>query len=64
MELDSIVHRLFGLISTEIDCTACDNCCREVSLALDKEDIESLSYGFGTSIDQFRLQKHREETLK
>ena len=52
-ELDSIVHRLFNLVSMEIDCTACGNCCKEVSPTLDQEDIERLSHGLGASIDQF-----------
>ena len=55
-ELDSIVHRLFELVSMEIDCTTCGNCCKEVSPALDQEDIEILAHGLGTSIDQFRQQ--------
>ena len=55
-ELDSIVHRLFELVSMEIDCTTCGNCCKEVSPALDQEDIERLAHGLGTSIDQFRQQ--------
>jgi Fe-S-cluster containining protein len=54
--LDSIVHRLFELVSIEIDCTICGNCCKEVSPALDQEDIEILARGLGTSIDQFRQQ--------
>ena len=55
-ELDSIVHRLFEQVSMEIDCTTCGNCCKEVSPALDQEDIERLAHGLGTSIDQFRQQ--------
>ena len=55
-ELDSIVHRLFELVSMEIDCTACGNCCRDVSPTLGQEDIERLAHGLGTTIDQFRQQ--------
>ncbi|MBW1737721.1 MAG: YkgJ family cysteine cluster protein [Deltaproteobacteria bacterium] len=55
-ELDSIVHRLFELVSMEIDCTACGNCCREVSPTLGQEDIERLSHSLGASIEQFRQQ--------
>ncbi len=46
-ELDSIVQRLFDLVSTEIDCAACGNCCREVSPTLELVDIERLSHGLG-----------------
>ena len=42
-ELDSIVHRLFEGVYREIDCTACGNCCREISSVLVQEDIERIS---------------------
>ena len=35
-ELDSIVHGLFKEVSREIDCTACGNCCREISPVLER----------------------------
>jgi len=54
--LDAIVHRLFDHVSMEIDCTVCENCCREVSPALDQKDIERLSHGLGTSSGQFKRQ--------
>ena len=30
-ELDSIVHRLYEGVYREMDCTACGNCCRDIS---------------------------------
>jgi len=56
VKLDSIVHRLFDLVSMEIDCTACGNCCRGVSPILSQKDIERLAHGLGTSIEHFRRQ--------
>ena len=53
-ELDAIVHRLFEQVSGEIDCTACGNCCREISPVLEHEDIERLSRGLGISPEGFK----------
>ncbi len=53
-ELDSIVHRLFEEVCRKIDCTACGNCCREISPVLDQEDIERLSRGLGISPANFK----------
>ena len=55
-ELDSIVHGLLEEVCREIDCTACGNCCREISPVLENKDIERLSNSLGTSIEQFRIQ--------
>ena len=55
-ELDSIVHKLVERVSMEIDCTACGNCCKEVSPTLDQEDIERLSHGLGTTPEAFKRQ--------
>ena len=54
--MDSIVHRLFEMVSMEIDCTTCGNCCKEASPALEQEDIERLSSCLGISSDQLRQQ--------
>jgi Fe-S-cluster containining protein len=53
-ELDSIVHRLYEEVNGQIDCTACGNCCREISPVLDDEDIERLSRGLGISSGNFK----------
>ena len=53
-ELDSVVHRLYEGVYREIDCTACGNCCREISPVLEQEDIERLSRGLGISPENFR----------
>ncbi|MBI2938398.1 MAG: YkgJ family cysteine cluster protein [Thaumarchaeota archaeon] len=55
-EIDRIVHKLYKEISSEIDCTICGNCCREVQPLLDEEDVERLSAGSGISIAQFKKQ--------
>lgn len=53
-ELDAIVHRLYEAVNREIDCTACGNCCREISPILQNKDIERLSRGLGLHVDNFK----------
>ena len=55
-EIDSIVHRLYQEVSSQIDCRTCANCCREVQPVLYQEDIERFSIGLGTSAARFRDQ--------
>ena len=38
-KIDAIVHELNQRISSEIDCTICANCCKEVQPLLDQEDF-------------------------
>jgi hypothetical protein len=61
-EIDRIVHELYEQASTEVDCTACGNCCREVQPLLDDEDVERLSSGLGMSAAQFKAQYLVEDT--
>ncbi len=53
-EIDSIVHKLYRKIASEIDCKTCANCCKEVQPTLDSEDIERFSKGLGISIAHFK----------
>ena len=52
-QMDSMVHRLYERVSSEIDCTACGNCCREISPSLNQKNIERLSRGLAIHPDQF-----------
>lgn len=60
-EMDSIVHGLYDQVSSKIDCTACANCCREMSPCLEQEDIERLSRELGISPTNFTEQYLIEE---
>ncbi len=55
-KIDLIVHKLYQQISSEMDCTTCANCCKEVLPVLYQEDIEKFSKGLGISTSQFRNQ--------
>jgi len=55
-EMDFLVHRLFELVSKEIDCKMCANCCRTVSPGLDQEDIARLSQGLRMDTEGFKQQ--------
>ncbi len=53
-KMDSIVHKLYKKVSSEIDCKTCANCCREMQPLLDQEDIENFSKYLGISNPQFK----------
>ena len=55
-ELDSIVHELFDYVSSEIDCTECANCCKEMRPLLKENDIKKLSENIGISTVEFKKQ--------
>lgn len=54
--IDRMVHRLYERVSSQIDCERCANCCKEIGVALDQEDIEKLSKSVGISAVRFRKQ--------
>jgi hypothetical protein len=63
-EMDAIVHELYQKISSEIDCTICANCCKEVQPLLDLEDIKKCCEGLKVSASQFKkkyLKSDKEE---
>ena len=55
-KIDSIVHKLYKKVSSEIDCRTCANCCKEVQPVLDQEDIKNFSKCLSISIAQFKDQ--------
>lgn len=42
-EIDAIVHRLWALVSSNIDCRTCGNCCRELGAAMEADDITRMA---------------------
>ena len=49
---DILVHRLNGEISPRIDCTACGNCCKQLSPYLGKEDLRLIAEATRLSIGE------------
>ncbi len=56
-ELDSIVHQITAEVSSQIDCTACGNCCKTSRPTLDEEDVSEFASGLGIPIPVLQ-QKH------
>lgn len=52
-ELDTIIHRLYTDVSSQIDCQTCGNCCRVMHPILKKDDIVRLSSHLSMSQDAF-----------
>ena len=48
-EIDAIVHRHYEAVASQIDCTTCGNCCREVLPALQDHDVTRLAAGLEIS---------------
>jgi Fe-S-cluster containining protein len=48
-KVDKIVHKLNKIISEQIDCTTCGNCCKILPYALLEEDIKRLSKALNIS---------------
>ena len=55
-KVDSTVHRLYKEISSQIDCEACGNCCKEILPILNQKDMGRLSRGMEISVDQLKEQ--------
>jgi len=53
-KIDSIVHKLYRDIVSEIDCQKCANCCIEMVPTLDNEDIDKFSKGSGIPVAEFK----------
>jgi Fe-S-cluster containining protein len=52
-ELDALVHEILAEVTSGIDCTTCGNCCREMGVAVDADDIERLARRVGISPEEF-----------
>ncbi len=48
-ELDALVEQIAADVSRAIDCRACANCCRTLTVGLEPDDIERLVAGTGAS---------------
>jgi uncharacterized protein len=48
---DLVVHRIYNDVAPRIDCTACGNCCKQLSPYLSKSDLHLLSEATRKSIE-------------
>lgn len=66
-EIDAMVHKQYKAVSSQIDCCACGNCCREVLPLLNASDIARLASGLNVSeaevITRFLVQGEEEATF-
>ncbi len=63
-KLDAIVHQITTDLTSQIDCTECGNCCRNVRPELDTEDITRFATGLKMSVSklQDKYLTHDEDT--
>jgi Fe-S-cluster containining protein len=55
-ELDAIVRRLWGVVSSRINCRECANCCRELAAAIEQKDVVRLARAEGITPEAFELE--------
>lgn len=58
--IDSLVHHYYQEVSSQIDCTSCANCCKQIQPILDQEDLQQLSQGLRLSVAQFTQEYLKE----
>jgi Fe-S-cluster containining protein len=66
-ELDAIVHRHYEDVSSQIDCCACGNCCREALPLINTSDVARLASGLNLSeadvINRFLVPEEEKEAF-
>ena len=55
-EIDAIVHRITDEVTSQIDCTKCANCCKQIRPILDKDDVSKLALGLKIALPEFQEQ--------
>jgi Fe-S-cluster containining protein len=61
--VDAIVHRLNKVVSAEIDCTLCGNCCRSLMINIQPEEMRPVSAFLEIPVDSFK-ETYVEESLQ
>jgi len=54
--IDTLVHQFYQEVSSNVDCTTCANCCKEIQPTLEQGDIGRFAQGLGMSVAQFTEQ--------
>ena len=55
-EIDKLVHTLYQKVASSIDCMVCANCCKELQVLVDIDDIDKLSQALRISVRQFTMR--------
>jgi Fe-S-cluster containining protein len=53
-EIDAIVHKINDKATSQIDCTQCANCCKQIRPVLDEDDVSNFALGLGNEVSEFR----------
>jgi uncharacterized protein len=60
-KIDAIVHKILDEVTSQIDCTKCANCCKQIRPILDNADVSKFSLGIKNSVPIFRERYLRED---
>ncbi|MCA9923653.1 MAG: YkgJ family cysteine cluster protein [Anaerolineales bacterium] len=66
-ELDVIVHQITTEVTSQIDCTTCGNCCKQIRPVLDEDDSSEFALGLKMAAPEFEgkyLKPHEDEVSK
>ena len=61
-EIDAIVHEINDEVTSQIDCTQCANCCKQIRPVLDKDDVSKFAFGLGNEVSEFRERYLSQDT--
>ena len=53
-KVDEIVHKLNQKYLAQFDCTKCANCCKKLTPALSRDEIEKIADYLNTSLEKFK----------
>jgi len=51
-EIDAIVHEITEEVVSQIDCTKCANCCKQIRPVLDKDDVSRFALGVNIPVSE------------
>ena len=62
-EVDGLVHSINNVVTPQIDCTACGNCCKTLMINITEEETERLATHLDMSVPDLK-EKYIEESLQ
>jgi len=61
-EIDAIVHKIADEVTSQIDCTQCANCCKQIRPVLDMEDVSKFALGLKNEVSEFQERYLSQDT--